>query len=147
MRALPAFILIVVLVLAGCRDESERAAMAGAPDVLAQATTAVSDAGTRLDAPATRLRRLWSGSLFAYYASSPSPDGRYVTDIDWSSGDLAVRDLATGGLHRLTDKGSWAESADYAQVSRFSPDGRRVVYGWYVAKADEYEIRVLELRG
>lgn len=96
-----------------------------------------------------KLRRLWAGRDFNFYVSSPSPDGRYTTEVDWSTGDLAVRDLVTGELHRLTDKGPWEESGDYGEVSRFSPDGRRIIYGWFNSTAgssgipsEHYEVRV-----
>lgn len=69
-------------------------------------------------------RRLWVSGYVDFYASAVSPDGRYVTEIDWTTGDLAIRDLGTGLLHRLTDKGSWERSGDYAHNARFSWDGR-----------------------
>lgn len=144
MRTLATLIVVVLLLLVGCRSESERAAMARAPDLesMPAAGSVEGDAGP--DAPDARLRRLWSGSDFNFYASSPSPDGRWVTEIDWSTGDLAVRDLMDGRLHRLTAKGSWEESRDYAEVSMFSPDGQRVVYVWFVPETREHEVRVLD---
>ena len=143
MRALAAFLLIVMLLLAACRDDSERSAMARAPGPASghELSAASQDQSA---APAVRLRRLWSGSDYNFFASSPSPDGRYVTEIDWASGDLAVRDLVTGLLHRLTDKEGWDVSDDYAEVARFSPDGRRVVYGGYRGVTDTYEVRAMD---
>jgi Tol biopolymer transport system component len=59
-----------------------------------------------------------------------SSDGRFFSHTDWSTGDLAVRDLETGDSRRLTQKGTW-ESPEFAQaVQAFSPDGRHVAYGW-----------------
>lgn len=144
MRALAAFILIAILLLVGCRNESERSAMARAPRPEDSESPEGSLESAVADSPAARLRRLWSGSDYNFFASSPSPDGRYVTEIDWSTGDLAVRDLVTGRLHRLTDKGPWETSADFAEVARFSPDGRRIVYGWYRNATAAYEVRVLD---
>jgi hypothetical protein len=40
---------------------------------------------------------------FAVAASAIAPDGRRISLIDWSTFDLAVRDLQTGELHHLTD--------------------------------------------
>lgn len=151
MRTLAVFLLVLLLILIGCRGEAERAAvahtlsfddtgyLAPSPGSL---PAMVEESGGR--APAARLQRLWSGSDFNFFASSPSPDGHYVTEIDWSTGDLAVRDLVTSRLHRLTDKGPWENSGDYAEVARFSPDGRRIAYGWYRQSTDRYEVRLLD---
>ena len=60
-----------------------------------------------------------------------SPDGKYISFVDWNTGDLAVRDLATGEEKRLTDKGPWTESGAEAFQSRWSPDGQKIVYDWW----------------
>lgn len=141
-----ATLCIGMALLVGCRSESERSAMAQMPD---RAIAPSASRPARAEAPDVTLRRLWAGSDFNFYASSPSPDGRWVTEIDWSTGDLAVRDLTTGRLHHLTDKGSWDVSVDYAEASRFSPDGERVAYVWHNARGgrqgatgENYEVRV-----
>lgn len=151
MRTLAVVLLALLLVLVGCRREAERRAVAqgaridrtgGLPSSSAVVPSPGVEAG--IEAAQGRLRRLWSGSDFNFFASTPSPDGRYVTEIDWSTGDLAVRDLATSRLHRLTDKGPWETSGDYAEVARFSPDGRRIAYSWYRQSTDAYEVRLLD---
>ncbi len=60
-----------------------------------------------------------------------SPDGRFISYIDWSTGDLAVQDLITGQKRRLTDKGSWEKSGAMANNSRWSPDGKFIAYDWW----------------
>jgi len=139
-RRLTAFLLFLILILAGCRTEAERSALAqAAPDVPPPHGGAdgpgpvIGEAG---------VRRVWSSENVDFYGSSISPDGRYVTETD----DMAVRDLATGLLHRLTDKGPWEESLDYFVNARFSPDGRRVAYAWYDAGEGDYAIGVLDFR-
>lgn len=78
------------------------------------------------------VRRVWVGGADDVHPSysSPSPDGRLVTFVDWTTGDLAVRDLVTGETRRLTNTGGWSESNEYARASVFSPDGRQIVYVW-----------------
>ncbi|HUF49062.1 MAG TPA: hypothetical protein VMM93_14695, partial [Vicinamibacterales bacterium] len=93
------------------------------------------------------VRRLWSGSEPNFYVASPSPDGRLVTEIDWSTGDLAVRDLETGALRRVTNKGSWGDSGDFAEYSVFSPDGERIAYSWFSSEALGYEVRTIRADG
>ncbi|OGD37606.1 MAG: hypothetical protein A2V45_00190 [Candidatus Aminicenantes bacterium RBG_19FT_COMBO_58_17] len=60
-----------------------------------------------------------------------SPDGRYISFVDWDTGDLAVRNLSTGEEKRLTDKGPWTQSGAMAFQSRWSPDGQKIVYDWW----------------
>ncbi|MEE8200724.1 MAG: hypothetical protein V3R29_06100, partial [Candidatus Acidoferrales bacterium] len=77
----------------------------------------------------TVARQVWSPTMEE--AGAVSPDGRYLSFIDWETGDMAVRNLATGEQHRLTDKGTWQESGEYAEDSVFSPDSQQVVFGWF----------------
>lgn len=104
--------------------------------------------------PDLEARRVWSGSQFNFYVEAPSPDGRYLTDVDWTTGDLAVRDLTTGDLRRVTDKGPWRESSDYAEYGVFSPEGDRIAYSWFkgergrpVGTQAGYELRSVDLDG
>jgi len=60
-----------------------------------------------------------------------SPDGRYLTYVDWNTGDLAVQEMATGKKRHLTDKGSWNKSGAQAFCSRWSPDGKQIAYDWW----------------
>jgi Tol biopolymer transport system component len=75
-----------------------------------------------------------------------SSDGRYLSFVDWDTGDLAVRDLTTGMSRHLTDKGSWEDSDEFAEYSVMSPDGKQVAYAWS-NKDGAYELRVLGLDG
>jgi Tol biopolymer transport system component len=128
-------LLIALPVLAGCSGEGNAAAgMAeglGAHVMPEQRPT---------------LRRVWSGVDANFYASTPSPDGRLVTEIDWETGDLAIRDLETGALRRVTDKGTWQQSSDYAEWSVFSPDGDRLAYSWF-SHGRGYELRLIGVDG
>ncbi len=95
--------------------------------------------------PGITLRKVWVGGK-GWLEGSPSPDGRYHSFADWETGDLAVRDLATGENRRLTNKGSWDDSSEYAEASVISCDGRQIAYGWY-NKEDYYELRVSGIDG
>jgi len=59
-----------------------------------------------------------------------SPDARHLTIIDWGTGDLALMDLVTGEVSRVTHKGSWEESNEWSGGGKFSPDGRRIAHAW-----------------
>jgi Tol biopolymer transport system component len=75
--------------------------------------------------------------------STPSSDGRYLGFTDWNTGDLGVHDFIAGTNHRLTNTGGWDKSADFAEASAISPDGRQIAYGWYDNKLARYELRLL----
>ena len=74
------------------------------------------------------IRRVWANA--PDNSGTPSPDGRLLTFIDWETGDLAVRDLRTGENRRLTHKGSWTDSPEYAEWPKMSADGKQVAYSW-----------------
>lgn len=90
-------------------------------------------------------RRIWSGPDVDS-EGSPTPDGKVLTFVDWSTGDLAVRDLVTGAKRRLTHKGTWQESDEFAEFSVPSPDGEQVAYAWW-NKDNFYELRLIGVDG
>jgi len=100
---------------------------------------------TMESAPKISLRRVWSGPDVDL-EGAPSPDGRYISYMDPDTGDLAVYEIATGKKRRLTNKGSWDESDEFAQFSTWSPDGQQIVYDWY-NKDDFIELRIVGLDG
>jgi beta-lactamase regulating signal transducer with metallopeptidase domain/Tol biopolymer transport system component len=73
--------------------------------------------------------------------ASISPDGKYLCDVDWDTGNLVVRELATGKVRPLTSKGSWEDSRDMAGESAISPNSKTVAFKWLVEmKGDELHI-------
>jgi Tol biopolymer transport system component len=91
-----------------------------------------------------RLRQVWFGPGVGI-DGTVSPDGRYLSYVDWQSGDLAIRDLASATNRRLTNKGSWAQSSEFALFSQWAPDSRRIVYQWY-NKDELFELRVMDIK-
>ena len=91
--------------------------------------TKASETSAKESAPPT-MRQVWSDPDVDS-CGEPSPDGRYLTYVDWETGDLAVYELATGKKRRLTNNSSSDESDDFALFSRWSPDGKQIVYDWY----------------
>src|SRR5205814_9467808 len=79
------------------------------------------------------VRRIWAKAIDG--SGSPSSDGRYLSFVDWDTGDLAVRELATGKNRRLTNKGS-------TLFSIWSPDCQQIAYRW-----NRSEIRLIRLDG
>lgn len=91
-------------------------------------------------------RQIWAGPEAEIWHTSFSPDGRSYYYVDWETGDLAVRDLSTGEKRRLTNKGSWNESTEFALPSTVSPDGRQLAYAWF-NKDLFFDLRLLGLNG
>jgi len=90
-------------------------------------------------------RRVWAGPDVDT-DGGPSADGRYLTFVDWDTGDLAVRNLATGEKRHVTHKGSWSDSREFAQMSRISPDGTQIAYRW-ISKDFRYNLWVIGVDG
>jgi Tol biopolymer transport system component len=91
-------------------------------------------------------RQLWVLPDMGNTEGAPSSDGRYLSFTDWETGDLAIRDLEAGTNRRLTDKGPWEKSEEFAQYSRWSPDGRQIAYDWYDGKCC-VDLRVVAIDG
>lgn len=98
-----------------------------------------------------RVRQVWAGPDVDDEGSI-SPDGRYLTYAHWETGDLGVRDLATNTTKLLTNTGGWTKSGgEFAQDSRYSPDGKRLAYNWFLPASGGnqggYEVRVMNADG
>ncbi len=91
------------------------------------------------------VRKVWEG-LDVDDCGQISPDGKYLSYVDWDTGDLAVYEIATGKKRHLTNKGSWEDSDEYAESANWSPDSKQIVYSWY-NEHDEYELRIINLDG
>ncbi len=104
---------------------------------------AYAEAGSELEA-----KRIWAEAM-TDTTGRVSPDGRYLSFVDWNSGNLAVRDLGAGQNRTLTDT-NWNDEPDaYAGVSVFSPDGKMIAYTWENWKDNTccVELRLAPLTG
>ena len=98
----------------------------------------------RLQIPRVTTRRLWSGPDVDS-VGSPSPDGKSLSFVDWSTG--------AGNLtHPRPCQRSNADAAktrgdigEFAYQSVFSPDGKRIAYGFQ--SGDMYDLRVVGTDG
>ena len=84
----------------------------------------------RMPVKGMSMRKVWEGPDVDF-EGEPSPDGKYLSYVDWDTGDLAIYEIETGKKRRLTSNGSWDDPNEFALCSRWSPDGKKIVYDWY----------------
>jgi Tol biopolymer transport system component len=89
------------------------------------------------------LRQVWAGPEVDI-DGAVSPDGRYLSFVDWKTGDVALRDLISGTNRRLTDKGSLTQPLEFALFLKWAPDSRRIAYQWGTEEG-RYELRLLDI--
>lgn len=93
-----------------------------------------------------KIRHVWTWPDLTVFGSS-SPDGKFLSFVDWSTGDLAIREIATGKQRRITKKGVWDdEHPGYAIISKWSPDSKQLAYTW-VTPNNNSELRTVGLDG
>lgn len=84
--------------------------------------------------------RVWAGSP-DFVSGDVSRDGRFLSQVNWNSGDLQLVDLQSGEARDLTGQGY---NGGYAWTSAFSPDGKRVAAAWYLDSVHAHELRLFD---
>ena len=95
----------------------------------------------------TRLvfRRVWSGPG-VNKAGQPTPDGRYLTFVDWSkNNDVSLRDMQTGEVRPITNRKGQDPKGINGDLSIVSPDGGQVAYHWFTGT--EFELHLVDIDG
>jgi Tol biopolymer transport system component len=95
-------------------------------------------------------RAVWTGPYVDLFGQV-SPDGRYITFVDWvRSLNLMVHDVTTDTDRALTNlepigpSGKWHGEAEWSTISK---DGKQVAYAWIGKAGPPYELRVMPLHG
>jgi Tol biopolymer transport system component len=115
-------------------------------DSVALANARLSNGAPASQTKGITARQVWAGPK-VNVLGSVSPDGRYISFVDWESGgDLALHDLATGKDRRITNNASWKTTQQFAEESVISPDGKQVAYSWFNT-AFRFELRLVNLDG
>jgi len=81
--------------------------------------------------------QVWSISQDTY---DVSPDGRYLSYIDWDNISTNIKDLYTGKTKALTNTGTWKGTSKYPGRSIFSPDSKKLAYYWFINYDSELHI-------
>ena len=88
------------------------------------------------------ITQVWSPAKDTY---GVSPDGRYLSYIDWRAIELAVKDLKTGKTWNITNRGTWKPPAQWPDNSVWSPDSKQLAYYWITS--DSTELRIANIDG
>ncbi len=117
--------------------------------------TAVAEAVARLTAldeeqSSAQHRLVWDEAIDLW--GGVSADGRWLSFVDWETGDLGVRDLTTGQNRRVTNYGGYDAAQGEVEANVISPDGRRVAFVWdhfdnSLAAQGLFELRVIDADG
>lgn len=92
-------------------------------------------------------RAVWTGPEVDMFGRV-SPDGTFITYVDWEGGgNLMLRDLATGTKRPLTTYDASKPYSEFAEYSTISPDGKEVAYVWGRNPEQRREIRRIVLNG
>jgi Tol biopolymer transport system component len=87
-------------------------------------------------------RRIWAAGRNRPVGFSP--DGRYVVFSSSDSGDLWLRDLQSGEQRQITREGSGVEWTFASGSAAISPDGKRIVYGWWIRSYGDLRLSALD---
>lgn len=104
--------------------------------------------GTPEHAAGMNQRHVWNAPPLSDLTGGISPDGQYLSYVDWTAGNLAVRDLTTETNWLLTRNTSWDTLDGWAESSTISHDGRQIAYSWFNEKGvNFYDLRTIDLDG
>jgi len=74
---------------------------------------------------------------------SASPDGRYISFVDWNSGgNLGILNLETKERRLLTN---FKDTNEQAYYSSWSPDGKQIAYFWWRYDKDQYNLSIVDV--
>ena len=145
MRTTASLLIVGVVALAGC-DMRAGAADGSSQQVAAAGVvpaSVVSRDGAE-DSSEIVVRRIWQLPVCQFWGD-PSPDGRYLSHLDFTTYDVAVHDFRTGESRRVTNGGIDGDGPQNSELSTFSPDGRRIAYGW--SRKGSTELRIIDVNG
>jgi len=88
-----------------------------------------------------RTEQVWTGKDVAWY-SRLSADGKRLSFVDSSSGDLWIRELPSGAKRRIIGEDSWEKNSSYPETHALSRDGQEIAYVWFDAETKRFQLRV-----
>jgi len=110
-------------------------------------TTTQTQPVTGTDSSGMVIRQIWDNAHDNM--GQISPDGRYLSYVNWDEGNVAIQDFETGENRDVTDEGNWDEDEQFADVSRWSPDSKHIIYCWLKGPSENREtsLRIVGIDG
>ncbi len=95
-------------------------------------------------------RHIWDIPPNSSFLGGISHDGRYLSYVDWTFGNLVVYDLTTQTYRELTKNTdpTWNTSSGSNEGSTVSHDGKRIAYSWFIHQIPQfYDLRIIDVDG
>ncbi len=73
-----------------------------------------------------------------------TPDGKFVSDVDWTQGNMRINNIETGEKILITDEGSWRKPNKFGDHSVYSHDGKYLAYYWIIGDGAQLRIHNFE---
>jgi len=144
MIAAGLFVVMVVAFGVAMTMQSRRALDLARAGALAQTELAeMTERARRTERGGLVVRQVWQNGDGM---GRPSPDGRYLSFVDWRTGDIAIRDLTTGESRTVTTDGTWEQPPRFGDTSIWSPDGAQIAFCW-IDEGEGTDLRVVNADG
>ncbi|MBN8730453.1 MAG: hypothetical protein J0L64_07940 [Acidobacteria bacterium] len=105
--------------------------------------------GAAVPAAGPHMRVVWDDAVDTW--GTATSDGRYISLPDWVTSDVSIRDMATGEIRRLTNRGGFEKSGGETEGTAISLDGTKVAFTWLKftkpKTTSEYELHVINSNG
>lgn len=105
--------------------------------------------GAAVPSTGPQLRLVWDDAVDTW--GTMTSDGRYISLPDWVTSDVSIRDMVTGEIRRLTNRGGFEKSGGETEGTAISPDGTKVAFTWLKftkpPTTNEYELHVINSNG
>lgn len=89
-------------------------------------------------------RAVWTGSKVDFFGRV-SPDGRFISYVDWNDGRLMLRDVVNNVDRALTP--AYPNYSQQVEWSAISKDGKQIVYDWLLEGRTEVRIASIPATG
>jgi len=87
--------------------------------------------------------KVWTGPE-TNNSGTPSPDGKFLTYMDYETGNVGFREFSDGKTHLLTKEATWEDPMQFTIGSTVSPNNKQVAYSW-MNSTSNYEIRITDV--
>ncbi len=88
-----------------------------------------------------RIRQIHDNNPVLGLYGTVSHNGRYLSDVNWAHGNLAIFDYKTKEYRDLTKTAHWGVPSHFCDWSIFSPNDKQIAYYWI--EGDDHTLRII----